>query len=345
MRRSGSTTSSSPSGGAPDTSRADERCLSSPACPLTYPTLNRRRCPLRLRRELEPFRGEHCRTRGSRRLGARSRRCSARSRSPDRTFLDIGSGSGLFSLSAAAARRRARPLARLRPGQRGDDRELEEALRGRARLDDRARQRPRRGHMRALGQWDIVYSWGVLHHTGDMWRAIENTCARRGARRAGCSSRSTTTRAERAACGRGQAHLQPAAAPLRPRLRVARDGADRAPRAAAATARSCAPELLPAVARGERPRPRHGPLARPRRLGRRLPVRGRQARGDLRFCARAGSSCAGSRPSAAATAATSTSSSSRRDADATMARAGRGRAASTCCPRRTTPAPRTRPAI
>src|SRR5690606_31483131 len=25
-----------------------------------------------------------------------------------------------------------------------------------------------------LGQYDIVYSWGVLHHTGSMWEAIEN---------------------------------------------------------------------------------------------------------------------------------------------------------------------------
>lgn len=26
-----------------------------------------------------------------------------------------------------------------------------------------------------LGQFDILYSWGVLHHTGDMWKAISNT--------------------------------------------------------------------------------------------------------------------------------------------------------------------------
>jgi len=28
--------------------------------------------------------------------------------------------------------------------------------------------------MKSLGSFDIVYSWGVLHHTGDMWRALEH---------------------------------------------------------------------------------------------------------------------------------------------------------------------------
>lgn len=29
--------------------------------------------------------------------------------------------------------------------------------------------------IKSLGQFDIVHTWGVLHHTGNMWKAIENT--------------------------------------------------------------------------------------------------------------------------------------------------------------------------
>jgi 2-polyprenyl-6-hydroxyphenyl methylase/3-demethylubiquinone-9 3-methyltransferase len=29
-------------------------------------------------------------------------------------------------------------------------------------------------YLSQLGMWDVVYSWGVLHHTGDMWRALVN---------------------------------------------------------------------------------------------------------------------------------------------------------------------------
>lgn len=30
-------------------------------------------------------------------------------------------------------------------------------------------------YLHSLGEYDIVYSWGVLHHTGNMWKALENT--------------------------------------------------------------------------------------------------------------------------------------------------------------------------
>lgn len=30
------------------------------------------------------------------------------------------------------------------------------------------------GYLDGLGQFDIVYAWGVLHHTGAMWRALSN---------------------------------------------------------------------------------------------------------------------------------------------------------------------------
>ena len=33
-------------------------------------------------------------------------------------------------------------------------------------------------YVKSLGTHDVVYSWGVLHHTGEMWRAVANTAER-----------------------------------------------------------------------------------------------------------------------------------------------------------------------
>jgi 2-polyprenyl-3-methyl-5-hydroxy-6-metoxy-1,4-benzoquinol methylase len=90
-----------------------------------------------------------------------------------KTFLDLGCGSGLFSLAAyrlgavvtsvdldpqsvqCAEELRRREAA---------DADRWQILTGSA-LDEPLLAR--------LGTFDVVYSWGVLHHTGDMWRALD----------------------------------------------------------------------------------------------------------------------------------------------------------------------------
>ncbi len=95
-----------------------------------------------------------------------------------RSFLDVGCGSGLFSLAAMRLgatrvhsfdydrqsvqctqelRRRFFPDAAFWSVENGDV--LDEA------------------YIKSLGSFDVVYAWGVLHHTGDMWKALEHVAA------------------------------------------------------------------------------------------------------------------------------------------------------------------------
>ena len=93
-----------------------------------------------------------------------------------KSFLDIGCGSGLFSI--AAARLGANKILGLdidpvsvSTSQENASHWLKDvtydlSFRQLSVLDSIA--------MRALGKFDIVYSWGVLHHTGNMSLALKN---------------------------------------------------------------------------------------------------------------------------------------------------------------------------
>lgn len=92
----------------------------------------------------------------------------------NRTFLDIGSGSGLFSLAARKLGARVHSFD-YDPQSVACTRALKQRY-----FPDSADWVIEEGsaldadYLLRLGQFDIVYSWGVLHHTGAMWQALEN---------------------------------------------------------------------------------------------------------------------------------------------------------------------------
>ena len=91
-----------------------------------------------------------------------------------KSFLDVGSGSGLFSLAASNLGAKVASFdfdassvwctSELK-NRYYDGGESWTVMQGSV-LDNT--------FLNSLGEFDYVYSWGVLHHTGEMWRALEN---------------------------------------------------------------------------------------------------------------------------------------------------------------------------
>lgn len=92
-----------------------------------------------------------------------------------RTFLDAGCGSGLFSVAASR-------LGAMVTCFDFDEQSVQSTRELCSRTLGTEAPAPVRGDlvdrhwMRGLGRFDFVYCWGVAHHTGSMWKAIENAC-------------------------------------------------------------------------------------------------------------------------------------------------------------------------
>jgi len=93
-----------------------------------------------------------------------------------KSFLDIGCGSGLHALAALSLGASSVLAIDIDENSVGTTREVLKKYAPDKKWDAKITSvfdtSPD-----ALGTFDVVYSWGVLHHTGNMWHAIEKAAA------------------------------------------------------------------------------------------------------------------------------------------------------------------------
>ncbi len=92
----------------------------------------------------------------------------------DETFLDIGCGSGLFSLGAQRLGARSVTSVDIDPASVECTSHVRSVYGDPSNWDVRSGSALDREFLAQLPVSSRVYSWGVLHHTGSMWEAIEN---------------------------------------------------------------------------------------------------------------------------------------------------------------------------
>ena len=96
-----------------------------------------------------------------------------------RVFLDIGCGSGLFSLAACRLGAERVISFDFDPDSVRTSqwlREREQVSEARWSISQGSVLDP--GFMATIPPVDVLYSWGVLHHTGRMWEAIDSAAAK-----------------------------------------------------------------------------------------------------------------------------------------------------------------------